>query len=76
MVFHLTEARIGAEGNERTTEVHRSARSNNKDKFDKESFQFYENEISFGRVLHWTNPTDIPQSHAQINDATCDTIDS
>ena len=24
-------------------------------------FRFYESEISFGRVLHWTNPTDIPR---------------
>jgi hypothetical protein len=61
MVFHLTEARIGAEGNERSTEVHRSTRRHKKDKFGKEDFRFYENEISFGRVLHWTNPTDIPR---------------
>jgi hypothetical protein len=46
MVFHLTGARIGAEGNERSTEVHRSARRHNKHKFDKEGFRFYETKIA------------------------------
>jgi hypothetical protein len=60
MVFHLTEARIGAEGNERSTELHRSARMNNKDKFDKGSFRFYESKLVSDGYCTWTNPTDIP----------------